>query len=255
MNLDQLIKLGAPYFHIAVGDTTSLSNLQVQARELNKTEFKVIRGKKCRNITGLMDEWAAALQFPDYFGENWAAFDECLNDLDWLPADKYILFIMDAHLIFKGKKKTFEILIDILKNTIQEWTEGRYYDSFPTEPTPFHIIFQCSDIHKEIFQKRLVNAGIKLVNIFQLEKQDKALQNFQRAHQFCKNNKENLVQDQICGCFYCLKMFDSMEIEEWIDTDDDTAICPYCGIDSVIGYSSGFPITQEFLRGMKAYWF
>ncbi|NGY75562.1 hypothetical protein F6Y02_01625 [Bacillus megaterium] len=62
-----------------------------------------------------MDEWAAALQFPDYFGENWAAFDECLNDLDWLPADRYILFITDAHLILKKKKKNFKILINILK--------------------------------------------------------------------------------------------------------------------------------------------
>ncbi|MDT0147729.1 hypothetical protein Q9R38_14520 [Priestia aryabhattai] len=57
MDLNQLIKLEAPYFHIAVGDTTLLYNLQVQARELNKTEFKVIRGQKCKSVTGLLNEW------------------------------------------------------------------------------------------------------------------------------------------------------------------------------------------------------
>jgi len=36
---------------------------------------------------------------------------------------------------------------------------------------------------------------------------------------------------------------------------DDTALCPHCGIDSVIGESSSVPITKEFLGKMKKYWF
>ena len=34
-----------------------------------------------------------------------------------------------------------------------------------------------------------------------------------------------------------------------------TAICPFCGIDSVIGDRSGVPITKEFLSGMNQVWF
>jgi hypothetical protein len=34
-----------------------------------------------------------------------------------------------------------------------------------------------------------------------------------------------------------------------------TAICPRCGIDSVIGDESGYPVTREFLAAMKAHWF
>jgi hypothetical protein len=37
--------------------------------------------------------------------------------------------------------------------------------------------------------------------------------------------------------------------------EDDTAICPYCAIDSVIGSKSGYPITPELLAQMKAHWF
>ena len=33
------------------------------------------------------------------------------------------------------------------------------------------------------------------------------------------------------------------------------ALCPSCGIDSVIGDASGFPITEEFLVAMEARWF
>ena len=49
------------------------------------------------------------------------------------------------------------------------------------------------------------------------------------------------------------------EIDEWVGEEGagpgQTALCPYCGIDSVIGDSSGFPTTTEFLSKMKSYWF
>ena len=64
------------------------------------------------------------------------------------------------------------------------------------------------------------------------------------AHKFSSNNKEALQNDKKCGCFYCLKIF-----------DPKAAVCPYCCIDSVIGESSGYPITTEFLTKMHEYWF
>ena len=39
------------------------------------------------------------------------------------------------------------------------------------------------------------------------------------------------------------------------DGEEVTAICPHCGVDSVIGEKSGFPITQEFLKAMHKRWF
>lgn len=49
------------------------------------------------------------------------------------------------------------------------------------------------------------------------------------------------------------------EISEWIyeldEGEEVTAICPHCGIDAVIGESSGFPITPDFLRTMNRRWF
>ncbi len=76
-----------------------------------------------------------------------------------------------------------------------------------------------------------------------------------QAHQFCTNNKEELQKDTKCGCFSCLKIFDPAEIKEWVPDSKGTALCPYCGIDSVIGEYSGFPVTPEFLSKMKKYWF
>jgi hypothetical protein len=77
-----------------------------------------------------------------------------------------------------------------------------------------------------------------------------------KAHKYCINNESLLKKDDLCGCFYCLKIFNPNEITEWInDKSEKTAMCPHCGIDSVIGKSSGFPITEEFLEAMKKHWF
>lgn len=76
-----------------------------------------------------------------------------------------------------------------------------------------------------------------------------------KAQNFSINNKSALLKDQQqCGCYYCLTIFSSTEIKEWTDYDN-TAICPYCKIDSVIGESSGFPITKEFLTRMRERYF
>lgn len=89
------------------------------------------------------------------------------------------------------------------------------------------------------------------------------MEEYIEAHKFSNNNMEQLKKDNKCGCFYCLKIFSPKEIEEWLFSEEEnnsydkygTAVCPYCGIDSVIGESSGYPITKEFLSRMKKYWF
>jgi len=75
------------------------------------------------------------------------------------------------------------------------------------------------------------------------------------AHKHSSNHRAKLQQDSRCGCFYCLRVFDPKEIVAWVDDLDGTAVCPYCGIDSILGESSGFPIAEEFLKKMRAHWF
>ena len=74
------------------------------------------------------------------------------------------------------------------------------------------------------------------------------------AHKRSSCHRSELMSSKLCGCFYCKSLFEPSKIVEWID-DDNTALCPFCGIDSVIGSASKFPITPEFLNRMKTYWF
>ena len=89
------------------------------------------------------------------------------------------------------------------------------------------------------------------------------------AHAHCARNAGEIGKSDLCGCFYCLATFAPGEIEDWIgeqprynDREDldapegsSSAICPRCGIDSVIGSAAGFPLTADFLGRMKSHWF
>jgi len=82
------------------------------------------------------------------------------------------------------------------------------------------------------------------------------------AHRHCALHFDEIQRSDYCGCFHCTAIFAPKEIDEWIDdrrvsdgTFGKTAMCPKCGIDSVIGSASTFPITAEFLSGMRSRWF
>jgi hypothetical protein len=74
------------------------------------------------------------------------------------------------------------------------------------------------------------------------------------AHKHSSKHREEMRNSDLCGCFYCEKIFPPSEIVEWVD-NGGTALCPYCGIDSLIGSASGFQLTKEFLHGMCEHWF
>lgn len=80
---------------------------------------------------------------------------------------------------------------------------------------------------------------------------------FKDAHKACFKNWRLLKKSKNCGCFYCLRVFKASEVAEWCTELDRrrTALCPHCGIDSVIPDASGFPTDADFLREMKCWWF
>jgi RNAse (barnase) inhibitor barstar len=97
---------------------------------------RVVRGKKMRTATDLFDEFAAAFQFPDYFGENWNAFDECLDDLEWLPATEYVLLLLEAgDALSHESEEEFSVFIRILHSVSQSWHD--------TQQKTFEVLLQC----------------------------------------------------------------------------------------------------------------
>lgn len=80
-----------------------------------------------------------------------------------------------------------------------------------------------------------------------------------RAHNASIHNRKQIQNSDLCGCFYCEKIFNPVVIKDWADEESprlrQTAKCPYCRIDTVIGNNSGFEITKTFLADMNKHWF
>jgi hypothetical protein len=75
------------------------------------------------------------------------------------------------------------------------------------------------------------------------------------AHLSCSHNVLQAAPGQSAACFYCLECYPATEVEEWWD-DGTTAVCPRCGIDSVLFEQSGLPLQDAvFLAAMHARWF
>src|SRR5207237_4858876 len=56
------------------------------------------------------------------------------------------------------------------------------------------------------------------------------------AHKHSTNHRDEIAASVVCGCFCCCRTFSPSQVEEWIDEIDDratTALCPFCGVDSV----------------------
>jgi RNAse (barnase) inhibitor barstar len=70
---------------------------------------------------------AEALDFPEWFGENWDALEDCLSDLSWRKAAGHVLVFDQARL-----GDDFGVLVDILRSAAEHWA---------ARGTPFFAVF------------------------------------------------------------------------------------------------------------------
>jgi len=61
--------------------------------DLKNNSIKLIRFdiSEVNTDKQLFERISQALHFPGYFGNNWDAMDECLFDMEWIPADGYTI--------------------------------------------------------------------------------------------------------------------------------------------------------------------
>ncbi len=90
-----------------------------------------ISGRKCATLRGFYGQVAKALSFPDYFGKNLDALDECLADLSWIEKERVALVVREAGEFLKKEKAGKRgAVLDIFKLLKEE----------PSE-VPFEVFF------------------------------------------------------------------------------------------------------------------
>ncbi|MBQ1074458.1 barstar family protein [Micromonospora sp. C31] len=86
-------------------------------------------------------EFSDALLFPSYFGWNWAALSDCLRDLNWLPADGYLVVVENAPRLLASSAEDRHTLFRILSRAVRHWANplGRS----DGEGVPFKVLLLC----------------------------------------------------------------------------------------------------------------
>jgi len=86
------------------------------------------------------------------------------------------------------------------------------------------------------------------------------------AFRYTTNNYGQILGSKTCGCCNCVQIFTPNDIVGWTGLDmhnvedpaaidQQTAMCPKCGSEAVLGDQCGYPITLQFLGMMNEAWF
>jgi hypothetical protein len=96
------------------------------------------------------------LEFPDYFGQNWDALEECLADLEWLPAKGYVWCFTNAESILPDDEEEFATFLEVMSDAGEAWASGQAGQ----RPRPFHAVLMVSEQEKS----KLMHRGLPRVS-------------------------------------------------------------------------------------------
>lgn len=117
---DELLGSGSPWAVMLRSGATGLWLLRYTAEHVDGLEARIVDASRCATSGELFDEWAAALDFPDSFGRDWAAFHECVADLAWLPGSARGVLVMHADSLLERDAGRLPTLLDALRSAALE---------------------------------------------------------------------------------------------------------------------------------------
>lgn len=129
-------------------------------------EFREISGRAMTTLDGLYDTYARAWDFPDYFGRNRDAFDECMRELDEsgtendsaVPAG-YLTAIVDADRTLGDDPEAFEWFAR---------SQLRYREHYRDVAVPrgiFAVLLETSESRRHDLIARWRRAGVAVATV------------------------------------------------------------------------------------------
>jgi RNAse (barnase) inhibitor barstar len=88
--------------------------------------------KRLGSKTGFLGRAARALEFPQWFGKNWDALNDCLTDLSWLGGNGWVIIFENAKGLAERKPQIFQNAVEVFESASDHWRRaGR----------PFWVLF------------------------------------------------------------------------------------------------------------------
>ncbi|MFH7595271.1 barstar family protein [Streptomyces racemochromogenes] len=87
-----------------------------------RTYVARLDGREMSDTDSVFQQCYDGLKLPDYFGWNWDALSDCLRDLNWLPAEHYVLIVEAADEALAGDAAERRLLFRTLLRAGQRWS-------------------------------------------------------------------------------------------------------------------------------------
>jgi hypothetical protein len=153
-----LLSSKGPWVRFLVCTENEVDDIAMNANRRTAGLVWIVRGQRCGTKSELLREWGAALQFPSYFGENWDAFEDCVNDLDWLPGKSRTIIVTNTHRILQSSRSEWRTFIDVLRSSCEGSTPRRSNHHW-------HYVFHTDFANEKTTLDRLHDAGVDLADL------------------------------------------------------------------------------------------
>jgi hypothetical protein len=145
MSANPLLVIGPPWIMLADLDSAPFGRL-VDELCAGGGENIEIDGARATTSATLFEEFAQAARLPGYFGRNWAALDECLADLEWLPGSSYVVTLRNPGRLLESAPRERPLFVKVITKVALEWAEpvndGEEWDR---PSVPFHLVAHYAD--------------------------------------------------------------------------------------------------------------
>ncbi len=145
-----------------VGLCTSDAVVSAASDDTSPVDATVVTvdGRSMATVDDLMDTFAAAWDFPSYFGRNRDAFDECMRELEPTTAQRILLtHITNASLLLRTDADQLGWFVDSLQ------FYRRHYRDIADDPATFAVLLSTHPDTVSSVESRWADVGVPLPEI------------------------------------------------------------------------------------------
>ncbi len=95
----------------------------LRAAEANGFAVFRIDLSAAKDKDSLLNAIARAMAFPEWFGHNFDALSDCLDDLGWRPAEGYLVLLEHCDGIHSRAEADFLAALQVFEQAADEWRE------------------------------------------------------------------------------------------------------------------------------------
>ncbi|MDT0347637.1 barstar family protein [Streptomyces litchfieldiae] len=98
-------------------------------------------GESMADVDGVFTQFWEHLRLPSYFGWNWDALSDCLRDLHWLQAERYLVVISRAEDVLSETPDERGTFFQVIARATASWANA------PAKVgvgIPFNVVLLCA---------------------------------------------------------------------------------------------------------------